>query len=221
MKDLGATKQIRGMRIARDKRFRKLTLSQSKYIEKVLKRFNMQIAKPVSIPLTSHFKLSKEDCPKSQEEMAHMSKVPYASAVGSLIYAMVCIRHDIAHGYVDVDMASDRDNWRSTIGYVFTVGRTTISWVSKHKSVVVLSTTEAEYVASIEASKEIIWLQRFLDELGKKKELGKLYSDSQSAIHLSKNSAFHSKTKHTQLKYHFIRLALGDGQLKLEKIHTS
>ena len=57
--------------------------------------------------------------------------------------------------------------------------------------------------------------------MGKKQELGRLYSDSQSAIHLAKNSAFHSKTKHIQLKYHFIQSTLEDGQLKLEKIHTS
>ena len=63
-------------------------------------------------------------------------------------------------------------------GYVFIVGGTTISWVSKIQSVVALSTTEAEYVVATEASKEMIWLQRFLDELGKKQELDRLYSDS-------------------------------------------
>jgi len=93
-------------------------------------------------------------------------------------------------------MASDRYNRRSTTGYVFTISGTTISWVSKLQSVVALSTMEVEYVATIEASKEMIWLQRFLDELGKKQELGRLYSDRQSAIHLEKNSPFHSKTKH-------------------------
>ena len=124
-------------------------------------------------------------------------------------------------GYVDADMAGDRDNRRSTTGYVFIVGGTTISWVSKLQSVVALSTTEAEYVAATKASKEMIWLQRFLDELGKKQELGRLYSDNQSAIHLVKNSAFHSKTKHIQLKYHFTWSALEDGQLKLEKVHAS
>jgi len=63
MKDLGAAKQILGMRINRDRKNCKLALSQSEYIEKVLKRFNMQNAKLVSIPLASHFKLSKEECP--------------------------------------------------------------------------------------------------------------------------------------------------------------
>jgi hypothetical protein len=66
MKDLGATKKILGMRIIRDKKNRKLTLSQGEYIEKVLKRFRMKNSKLVSIPLANHFKLTKELCPKTQ-----------------------------------------------------------------------------------------------------------------------------------------------------------
>ena len=65
MKDLGAAKQILGMRITRDRKNRKLTLSQNEYIQKVLKRFNMHNAKPVSTPFASHFKRSKEMCPKT------------------------------------------------------------------------------------------------------------------------------------------------------------
>ena len=99
-------------------------------------------------------------------------------------------------GYVDADMAGDKDNRRSTTGYVFIVGGTAVSWVSKIQSVVALSTTEAENVATTEASKEIIWLQRFMGELGKEHDMGTLYSDSQSAIHLENNSTFHSRTKH-------------------------
>ena len=57
----------------------------------------MQNAKPVSTPLASHFKLTKEMCPKTREEIEYMSRVPYSSAVGSLMYAMVCTRPDIAH----------------------------------------------------------------------------------------------------------------------------
>ena len=124
-------------------------------------------------------------------------------------------------GYVDADMEGDRDNKRSTTGHVFTAGGTTVSLVSKIQSVVALSTTEAEYVAATKASKEMIWLQRFMGELGKEHDMGTLYSDSQSAIHLAKSSAFHSRTKHIQLKYHFIRSVLENGELKLEKIHTS
>jgi hypothetical protein len=229
MKDLGAAKKILGMRIRRDRKNRKLTLSQGEYTENVLERFRMQNAKPVSTPLASHFKLTKEMCPKTQEEIEYMSRVPYSSAVGSLMYAMVCTRPDIAYavgvvsrymnnpgkehreavkwilrylrgttthalcfggsdtflqGYVDSDMAGDKDSRRSTTGYVFTIGGTTVSWISKLQKVVALSTTEAEYVAATEASKEMIWLQRFMEELGKKQKNNRLYCDSQSAIHL-------------------------------------
>ena len=65
MKDLGVAKKILGMRITRDKKNSKLTLSRGEYIEKVLERFRMQNAKPVSTSLASHFKLTKEMCPKT------------------------------------------------------------------------------------------------------------------------------------------------------------
>ena len=97
MKDLGHAKQILGMQITRDRKNGKLWLSQEKYVEKVLKRFNMDQAKPVSCPFQSQAKLSKKMCPTSEEGKAKMSKVPYASAIGSLMYAMVCTRPDIAY----------------------------------------------------------------------------------------------------------------------------
>ena len=96
MKDLGA-KKILGMRIIRDKANGTLKLSQSEYVKKVFNRFNMNEAKPVSTPLDSHFKLSKEQSPKTEEERDYMSKVPFASAIGNLMYAMMCTRPNIAH----------------------------------------------------------------------------------------------------------------------------
>ena len=97
MKDLGAAKQILGMRIVRDRVRGTLKLSQAEYVKRVLNRFNMDNAKSVGTPLGSHFRLSKDQAPKLEEEQDHMSKIPYASAIGSLTYAMVCTRPDIAH----------------------------------------------------------------------------------------------------------------------------
>ena len=85
------------MRIIRDKTNDTLKLSQLEYVKKVLNRFNMNEAKPMSMPLGSYFKLSKEQSPKTKEERDHMNKVPYASAIGSLMYVMVCTRPNIAH----------------------------------------------------------------------------------------------------------------------------
>ena len=82
-------------------------------------------------------------------------------------------------------------------------------------------TIEAEYVTTTEAGKEMIWLHGFLDKLGKKQEMGILYSDSQSANFLTKNSAFHLKLKHIQTKYHFIRYLVEDNLVILEKIYRS
>ncbi|PKI65433.1 hypothetical protein CRG98_014172 [Punica granatum] len=88
---------ILGMHISCDRSSGKIWLSQEKYIEKILDRFNMGNAKPVSSPLASHFKLSSKQYPTSEKEKEEMKKVPYSSAVGSLMYAMVCTRPDIAH----------------------------------------------------------------------------------------------------------------------------
>ena len=81
-----------------------------------------------------------------------------------------------------------------------------------------ISTTETEYVAVTESSNELIWLQGLLAELGFDQVMNVLHSDSQSAIHLAKNSAFHSRTKHIDLRYHFIRSLIEEGVLKLMKI---
>jgi hypothetical protein len=97
MKDLGVTNKILGMRITRDRKNRKLTFSQGEYIEKALERFRMKNAKPMSINLASHFKLTKEMCPKTQQEIEYMSRVPYSLVVVNLMYVMVCTRLDIVH----------------------------------------------------------------------------------------------------------------------------
>ena len=97
MKDLGNANHILGMRIMRDRQKWFLDLSQTEYIDKVLKRFNMEGGKTTSIPLASYLKLCLNDCPKSDADKAEMAKVPYSSAVGSLMYAMICTRPDIAY----------------------------------------------------------------------------------------------------------------------------
>ena len=85
------------MEINRDRQAGKLFLSKENYIEKVLERFDMQQSKPVSTPLAAYIKLSTALSPKSKEEKEYMSHVSYSSAVGSIMYAMVCTHPDISH----------------------------------------------------------------------------------------------------------------------------
>ncbi|KAE8675966.1 hypothetical protein F3Y22_tig00111640pilonHSYRG00200 [Hibiscus syriacus] len=227
MKDLGAAKQILGMRIKRDTKSGTLMLSQTEYINKVLSRFNMQDAKPVSTPLGVHFRLSKEQSPKTEEERAHMVKVSYASAIGSLMYAMICTRPDIAHvvGAVSKYMNNPgKVHWEAVKWILrYLRGTTNKALCFKGGDTILTGYVDADLAGNVDirrstTSKEMVWLQSFLEELGKKQENNVLYCDSQSAIHLAKNPSFHSRTKHIQLRYHFIRSLLEDGILKLEKI---
>ncbi|KAH9647635.1 hypothetical protein KPL70_025262 [Citrus sinensis] len=228
MKDLGPANKILGMQIHRDRNNKKILPSQKNYLKKILRRFNMQDYKSIFTSLPVNFKLSSSMCPSNEAERKEMSRVPYASAVGSLMFAMICIRPDIAQavgaftvrGYVDSDFAGDLDKRKSITGYVFVLSRTVVSWVSKLQTVVALSTTKAEYMAATQACKEAIWIQRLLEEFGHKQQKISVFCDSQSALHIARNPAFHSRTKHIGVQYHFVREVVEDGSVDLQKIHT-
>ena len=96
MKDLGEASFVLGIQIHRDRSRGTLGLSQKGYIEKVLQRFGMQNCKPGDTPVAKGDKFSLSQCPKTDLEIQEMEKIPYAWAVGSLMYAQVCIRPDIA-----------------------------------------------------------------------------------------------------------------------------
>jgi ATP-binding cassette subfamily B (MDR/TAP) protein 1 len=252
MKDLGPAKCILGIRIERDRKSNKLYLSQEKYIEKVHRKFKMD-EQGKSCPLAAHFKLSKKQCPSTENREKEMQNISYASAVGSLMYAMVCTRLDIAQAvstvsrfmsnperphweakkwilrylrgstnmklyfggskakliaYSDSDLAEDIDGRKSTLGYLVTHSGGAVSWQSRLQKCVALNTTEAEFIAVTEASKELLWVKRLACELGFKQDKYMLFCDNQSAIHLSKNASFHSRSKHIEVRYHWIQNVL-------------
>ncbi|XP_071909816.1 secreted RxLR effector protein 161-like [Coffea arabica] len=166
--------------------------------------------KEVSTPLAGHFKLNIKQYPTSEKDKEDLKKFPYVSAVGSLMYAMVCTRPDITHavgvvnrylsnpgkehwnavkwilrylkgtsrlclcfgngktmldGYTNADMAGDLDNRKSTSGYLMIFAGGAVSWQSKLQKCIALSSMEAEYIATTEACKETLWLQKFVQEL--------------------------------------------------------
>jgi Reverse transcriptase (RNA-dependent DNA polymerase) len=96
MKDLGETSYVIGIEIYRDRSRGILGLSQRAYIEKVLKRYNMHNCSPSVAPIVKSDKFNKFQCPKNEIERAQMKQIPYASVVGSLMYAQICTRPDIA-----------------------------------------------------------------------------------------------------------------------------
>ncbi|KIJ41161.1 hypothetical protein M422DRAFT_172542 [Sphaerobolus stellatus SS14] len=123
--------------------------------------------------------------------------------------------------FIDADWAQDKNNRHSLTGYVCTLAGATISWSSKKQSSTAQSSTEAEYMAATHAAKEALWLRMFMRELGFEQDSPTpLYVDNQSAITLVKNSEFHSRTKHINVRYHFIRENVEDEQIELVYIPT-
>ncbi|KAJ6978840.1 hypothetical protein NC653_027111 [Populus alba x Populus x berolinensis] len=203
--------------------------------------------------------------PSNEAERMEMSRVLYESAVGSLMFVMICTRPNIAQavgaasrymanpsrehwntikrilryikgtsdavlcyggskftvrGHIDLDFAGDLEKRKSTTGYVFIIAGGAVSWVSKLQTVIALSTTKAEYMATTQACKEAIWMKKLMEELGHKQEKILLYCDSQSALHIARNPVFHSRTKHIDVQYHFVREVVEDGSVDFQKVHT-
>jgi hypothetical protein len=122
--------------------------------------------------------------------------------------------------YVDADWGAS-ENRRSAGGYVFILAGGAISWSCKKQDTVALSSTEAEYMALVQATKESIWLQRLFKELGRKVEDEKqILEDNQGAIALANNPAYHARTKHIDIRYHFVRECVENGDITLTYCNT-
>ena len=126
-------------------------------------------------------------------------------------------------GFVDSDFAECEDSRRSTTGWVFTLAGGPISWNSQRQKTVATSTLDAEYVAGAEAAKEAIWIRNFINDLGIPGIYVKsvpLYIDCNSELRLTRNPEFHSKSKHIDVKHHFIREKVDDGVISTERVST-
>jgi len=124
-------------------------------------------------------------------------------------------------GYSDSDLAGDIDTRRSTTGVLFFLGNNLITWQSQKQKVVALSSCEAEYMAATTAACQGIWLARLIAELrGQEAGATKLFVDNQSAIALSRNPVFHDRSKHIDVRYHFIRECVEDGRVMIDSIST-
>ena len=124
-------------------------------------------------------------------------------------------------GFADASWASDLDSRRSTTGYVFFLHNSVVSWKSKRQPTVATSSTEAEYMALYSATQEAVWLRLLLSELGCTLETAtKIYEDNQGCIALAKNPVFHARTKHIDIKYHFLREKVEEGVIELEYMPT-
>lgn len=246
----------------RDRKARTLEMVQPAYLSQMLERFGMQECKPVATPAEGVLtRIKAEDGAVPDGE--------YMSMVGSLLYAAMMTRPDIAYavqalgrhmqasgpehvvaakrvmrylqgtrelgikygpiepsklelaGYCDSDWGSDLDTRRSTTGWVFMLGGGAMSWGSKLQPTVALSSSEAEYMAASAAVQEALRLRSLLSSLGMEQHGAiKIYEDNQGCIALSENPVMHRRTKHIDIRYHFIRERVESGEVKLVYVPT-
>ena len=105
-------------------------------------------------------------------------------------------------------------------GYVFTLRGCAISWKSTLQSTVALSSTVAEYMTILEAIKEAIWLKTFLGEIASLDDPIMVFCDNQSVVHLTNDRMFHERTRHIDIRYHFVRDVISKGNVLVKKIST-
>jgi hypothetical protein len=124
-------------------------------------------------------------------------------------------------GYTDADWAGCLDSRRSTTGSIFLFNRGPVAWCSKRQSCTAQSTVEAEYVAASETAKEAVWIKRILPELQLNTEGPiTIYCDNQGTIQLTRNPEQRQKTKHIDLRYHYIREQQEKGQIEIRYIES-
>ena len=124
-------------------------------------------------------------------------------------------------GYSDSDFAGDSNDRKSTSGHIFFLGGMAVSWSSQKQSIVALSSCEAEYIAATSATCQAVWLSRLLGELMSNEAMkAKLLVDNQSAITLSKNPVHHSRTKHIDTRYHFVRQCVEDKKIEIDFVRS-
>jgi hypothetical protein len=257
MTDLGRMKYFLGIEVLQ--KADGIFITQRKYAQEILERFNMAQCNSVHNPVVPGFKLTKD------EEGVAADSTVYKQIVGSLMY-LTATRPDLmfsvslisrymerptdSHfqaakrilryikgtivfgifykkggkaelvGYSDSDYAGDQNDRKSTSGYAFLMTSGAVSWSSKKQPVVTLSTTEAEFVAAASSACQVVWLRRILTILNQEQSNPTVvFCDNISAIKLSKNPVMHGRSKHIDVRFHFLRDLVKDGILEL--IHCS
>ena len=127
---------------------------------------------------------------------------------------------DVLAGYSDTNWAGNADDRKSISGSCFYVGNNLVSWMIKKQNFIFLCTAEVEYITAGSCCTQLLWMQKLLHDYGICQEHLTIYCDNTNAINISKNQVQHSRTKHIEIRHHFIRELVEDGTLTLEFIYT-
>ncbi|GJX31960.1 retrotransposon protein, putative, ty1-copia subclass [Tanacetum coccineum] len=225
MKDLGEETYILGIKIISDRSKWLIALSQSAYLKKILKRFWMENSKKGYTLMLEKSDYRKSQGAKTPSEVQRMQRVPYASVIGSIMYAVKCTRPDVAfahnlcsrfqqnpgeiHWTVVKDILkylrntkdmTDKDDTKSQTGYVFVLNGGAMDWKSVKQSTTAMSSTEAEYIVVAKASMKAVWMRKCIDGLGSvvpsNKIPMKMLCDNKPAIAMANDLGFLKGARH-------------------------
>ncbi|GJX43758.1 putative ribonuclease H-like domain-containing protein [Tanacetum coccineum] len=202
-------------------------LSQDKYVKEILQKFGYSSVKSASTPMETHKPLTKDK--HGTDVDVHL----YKSMIRSLMYLTssrpdivfaVCLLYPKASplelvAFSDSDYACASLDRKSTTGGCQFLGCRLVSWQCKKQAIVANSITEAEYIAASNYCAQVLWLQNQLFDFGYNFMKTKIHIYNENAICVVKNPVYHSKTKHIEIRYHFIRDCYKKGLIDMAKIH--
>nr|GEU59325.1 hypothetical protein [Tanacetum cinerariifolium] len=216
-------------------------------------------------------KFSKSQGDSTLAEIQRMQNIPYASAVGSIMYAVRCTRPDVAFAqnitsqfqqnlgdahwtavknilkyfcntkdkllvyggdtkrdlrvsfYTDVGYLTDADDMKSQTGYVFILNGGAVDWKSTKQSIFATSSTDAEYIAGFDTSKEAAWIREFIFGLGVVPTIEEpinMYFDNTGTITIAKDHGVTRGARYFRAKVHYLRETIETGDVKIEKVDT-
>ncbi|GJT05927.1 retrotransposon protein, putative, ty1-copia subclass [Tanacetum coccineum] len=242
--NLGEAVYILGIKIIRDRSKRLIVLSQSAYLEKILKRFWMENSKKGYTSMIEKPNYRKSQGAKTPSEVQHMQRVPYASAIGSIMYAVRCTRPDVAfvqnlcslfqQNLIEIHWTAVKailKYLRNTKYMVLVYGakpkaklKVSCYADSAKQSTTAMSSTEAEYIATAEAPMQAVWIRKFIDGLGSIVPSGKrpmeMLCDNEPPIAMANDPGILKGARHFQRKYHYIYEVIQEREIVLKKVHT-
>ncbi|KAL4035990.1 hypothetical protein IC575_004704 [Cucumis melo] len=228
MKDLGEAQFVLGIQIFKDRKNKTLALSQASYIDKIVVKYSMQNSKRGLLPFRHGVTLSKEQCLKTPQEVEKMRHIPYASAVGSLMYAMLCTRPDICYA---VGIVS---RYQSNPGLAhWTVVKTILKYLRRtrdymlvygYKDLILTRYTDSDFQTDRDSRKStsgsvftlnggaVVWRSI------KQGCIADSTMEADGAVANSREPRSHKRGKHIERKYHLIREIVHRGDVIVTQI---
>ncbi|GKA05975.1 hypothetical protein Tco_0685095 [Tanacetum coccineum] len=201
----------------------------------------MDNSKRGHIPMQERLDLNKTQGASTPEEVKRMQNVPYASAVGSIMYAVRCTRPDVAFVqnitsrfqqnpaelrvdcYCDAGFETDKDDIKSQTGYVFVLNGGAVDWKSSKQSTTAMSAIKAKYIAASEAAIEAFWIRKFILGLGIVPTINepiKIFCDNSATLLIANEPGVQRGARQYHRRYHYVRECSELGGINLLKVHT-